>query len=119
MALIRFLLDENIDRRVAVALRQIGADVLTANDARTLGHTDREQFDTAIFFGRVFVTHDKDLLDTVKRARAHPGLIYIYRAHYTAQDTALLLADIHQSRTAEELRGRIIVFRDGPSAPKP
>lgn len=119
MALISYLFDENVDRRVAKALKAIGADALTANEAGTLGRTDREQFNEAVMRGRVFVTHDKDLLDIAKRTTQHSGLIYVYRAHYTAQDTALLLADIYQSRTAEDLAGGVMVFRDGPSAPKP
>lgn len=118
MAAISYLLDENIDRRVAVALRDIGVDVLTANDARMLGKSDREQFAEAIRRGRVFVTHDKDLLTIVWRFRPHSGLIYIYRAHHTAQDTANLLADIYRTRTAEELESRVMVFKDKPSAPK-
>lgn len=119
MSQITFLFDENMDRRVATALRGIGADVMTANNARTLGYNDREQFNTSVTLGRVFVTHDEDLLETVKRVQAHPGLIYVYRAQYKAQDTALLLAAIYQTHTAEELNSKVMAFYEGPSAPKP
>lgn len=118
MSEISFLFDENVSKRVAKALRTTGADVLTANDAKTLGFSDRGQFGIASTLGRVFVTHDRDLLAIAERAKTHKGLIYIYRERYTAQDTANLLADIHRTRTAEELDSKIMDFREGPQPPK-
>lgn len=114
MSQITFLFDENVSKRVAKALRAIGADVLTANEAKTLGFSDRSQFGIASTLGRVFVTHDRDLLAIAKRMTPHKGLIYIYRERYTAQDTADLLADIYRTRTAEELDSKIMDFREGP-----
>ncbi len=56
---IRLYLDEDVDVALATALRQRGIDVLTTQEAGTLGLPDEDQFAFATQAGRVFFTHNR------------------------------------------------------------
>lgn len=78
----RFLLDENVDRRVAVALAGQGLDAVHAVDAGVAGATDVAVFDRAIAGGRVVLTRDyADFSRLAKAAelagRSFPGVIFL------------------------------------------
>ena len=110
MSAIRFYLDENIDRRVAVALRRAGVDVETVNDANMLGFSDRSHLGYASTSKCVLVTHDSDFLDIGERIKPHTGIIFARRVGFTAQALAQALIDIHATQTAEERLNSILVI---------
>ena len=83
----RLLLDENIDRRVAVALAEHGIDAVDAVhavDAGLAGAADVALFDWAIAEGRVLLTRDyadfSRLAKAAERAgRSFPGVLFFSR----------------------------------------
>jgi predicted nuclease of predicted toxin-antitoxin system len=73
---IRFHLDENVSRSVAVGLRQRGIDVTTSADAGLIGASDEQQLAYARESNRVLYTHDDDFLSLHARGDAHAGIVY-------------------------------------------
>src|SRR5688572_3893415 len=73
---IRFHLDENVDPRIATALRRENADVTTTVEAGLRTRPDEEQLDFATRTGRVLVTHDEDLL-SLASSSPHRGIAYL------------------------------------------
>ena len=74
---VRFHLDENVDPRVASALRRHGADATTTVEAGLRAEPDIAQLDFALAEGRVLVTHDADFL----------------RSHLDKEDSATFATD--------------------------
>src|SRR5690606_37791127 len=73
---IRFYTDEHIDKAVAAALRQHGADVRRFVDMTPLGTDDPLQFTRAIHERRVVVTRDRDFLRLAAGGREHSGILF-------------------------------------------
>jgi hypothetical protein len=74
--------DEDIDRPLVEALRSHGLDVLTAQEAGTLGQTDLEQLHYASSLGRVILSYNR--LDfrrlhqqALETDRSHGGIVLI------------------------------------------
>ena len=64
----RFLADENLDRRVAVRLRRAGHDITSAPK----GLADKAAAELAKAQARVLLTHDEDFADSRTPVRAGP-----------------------------------------------
>jgi hypothetical protein len=73
---IRFHLDENCARAIAIGLRRHGIDVTTTPDAGLLGAIDEEQAAYALPQGRVIFTQDQDFLRIHALAVPHAGIAY-------------------------------------------
>ena len=76
MEQIRFYLDEHIHSAVAEGLRRRGVDVLTVQEARKTGLSDREQLTLALTAQRVIVTMDSDFLVLASEGLSHAGVAY-------------------------------------------
>jgi predicted nuclease of predicted toxin-antitoxin system len=73
---LRFHLDENVARAVAVALRSRGFDVTTTHDAGLRSKPDDTQMAYAHDAQRVLVTRDKDFLQLCREEHPHSGVVY-------------------------------------------
>ena len=73
---IKFYLDEQAPRAVALGLRQRGADVLTAQEAGMRGATDEQQVAFASQEHRVIFTQDADFLRIHAQGHPHAGIAY-------------------------------------------
>lgn len=78
----RFLLDENVDRRAAAALVQRGLDAVHAVDAGLAGASDVAVFEWAIRHERLLVTRDyRDFsylaVALVRTRRSFPGILFL------------------------------------------
>jgi hypothetical protein len=74
--MIRFQLDEQIAKAIAVGLRRRGIDVRTTFEAGLIGASDLDQLAAAEKSGRVFVTQDEDFLVLHARGIPHAGIVY-------------------------------------------
>ena len=73
-------LDENVDERLADALRRYGYDVQTVTDAHRKGQTDEAQLTHAARTARILISHDiADFVDLhrqwMEADRDHHGLM--------------------------------------------
>jgi predicted nuclease of predicted toxin-antitoxin system len=73
---IRFHLDENCPRALAVGLRRRGIDVTSTPEAGLLEATDEVQTAHALSEGRVIFTQDEDFLAIHASGTPHTGIVY-------------------------------------------
>jgi hypothetical protein len=78
---LRFYLDENVDVRIADALRRRGVHASTAGEAGMLGASDEDQLIHAARSRAVLVTGDHDFVtlarEWLERNRHHSSVIFI------------------------------------------
>jgi predicted nuclease of predicted toxin-antitoxin system len=74
------LMDEHVKSAITAGLRQLGADVLTAQEDGSAGLTDEELLDRATVLGRFVFTFDKDFLAIAaarqRRGQAFAGVVF-------------------------------------------
>ena len=73
---IRFHLDENCTKAIALGLRRQGIEVTTTPEAKLLGAIDAEQAAYALAQGRVIFTQDRDFLRINAAGVPHAGIAY-------------------------------------------
>jgi predicted nuclease of predicted toxin-antitoxin system len=73
---IRFHLDENCTKAIALGLRRHGIDVTTTPEAKLLGAIDEDQAAYALAQGRVIFTQDRDFLRINAAGVPHAGIAY-------------------------------------------
>ena len=74
----RFLVDEDMPRSTAKALRQIGHIAEDVRDVGLRGHSDQEVFDYAQAQGATLVTSDKDFSNILRfPPGTHAGIIVV------------------------------------------
>lgn len=73
---IKFYMDEQVPRAVALGLRQRGVDVLTVQEAGMRGVTDEQQVAFASQERRVIFTRDTDFLRIHAEGHPHAGIVY-------------------------------------------
>jgi predicted nuclease of predicted toxin-antitoxin system len=72
----KFLVDEDMARSTAVALRQAGHEAEDVRDVGLRGHSDQEVFDRAQAQGAILVTADKDFANILRfPLGSHAGII--------------------------------------------
>ncbi|MCL4506220.1 MAG: DUF5615 family PIN-like protein [Chloroflexi bacterium] len=76
---VRFYLDENVDPRIARALRRMDIDAITTVEANMRTLNDAAQWDYAKSQQRVIVTSDDDFLKRAAEDSDHPGLIFFMK----------------------------------------
>ena len=126
---IRFHLDEHVDPAVAVALRRVGIDVTTTNEAGLRTKDDETHFNFAKNEGRVIVTRDQDFHRLVSGAADHPGVAFYaattsLKENHRGIDSYLRSYDsggkwldiLNTSKVSRRLRGRM---REATSAGRP
>ena len=91
---IRFHLDENCPRALAVGLRRRGIDVTSTPEAGLLEATDEVQTAHALSEGRIIFTQDEDFLAIHSSGTPHPGIAYCKK----------------DTRSIEIIRGLILIW---------
>lgn len=107
MAEVSFLLDEHIDRAVAVRLRQAGIDTVTAAEAGLRQRSDDDHITFGLATGRVIVTLDRGFLLRHYANEQHAGIVYCRAATKTIGEFIEFLELVHDTYTAEEMVGRL------------
>lgn len=103
--------DENVWQPVADGLRRRGWDVTTANEAGTLGYSDREHLEFAPDRGWILLTFDDDfpeLAATEFAEEDHPGIRYVSQH---GRDVGALVRRIDatlQKIEARDVSGQVI-----------
>lgn len=94
---LRFHLDENVARAVAVALRSQGFDVTTTHDAGLRSKPDDTQMAYAHEEQRILVTRDKGFLQLCREEHPHSGVVYWPHGRSTkSSDMQALLIELLQ-----------------------
>jgi Domain of unknown function (DUF5615) len=104
---IRFHLDENTSRAIAVGLRRLGVDVTTTPEAGLLGEADPGQLAHASGEGRVLLTHDSDLLRLHAAGVPHAGIAYCRKDARTIGEIIQGLVLIWEIYDPDEMANRI------------
>jgi predicted nuclease of predicted toxin-antitoxin system len=102
-----FQLDEHIPSAVARALRRRGIDVETPAEAGLIGAPDGEQLSHAYAAGRVFVTHDPDLLRLHRQRHQHAGIAYCEQGTRSIGQIVAGLVLIYEVLEPSEMLGRV------------
>ena len=103
---IRFYTDEHVARAVVRALRERGVDVLTVNDAGTLGASDEEHLALALSETRVIFTQDDDFPRLHALGAAHAGKVYARQGTPISRIIQGLML-IYHVLTPEEMNGHV------------
>ncbi len=112
-ALFRFLVDENVPRRVAVRLRALGHDVVEAGVAATRGSSDDTLWRQAASQGRIFVT--RDVGATALSIRPSPVAIVLLRGPdtFTAVQIDAMFGAFWDHVDKDEITGHVVSVRPG------
>ena len=103
---VRFYTDEHISRAVIKGLRQRGVDVLSVQDTKLYGASDRDHLARATSEKRIIVTHDADFLRLNRTNHDHFGIAYAHR-FTSVGDMIRGLMLIHLVMTRDEMQGRV------------
>jgi predicted nuclease of predicted toxin-antitoxin system len=104
---IRFHLDENCPRAVALGLRRRGIDVTTTPDAGLLEASDEDQDAFALAQGRVIFTQDEDFLAMHASEPWHTGLAYCKKGTRSIGEIIRGLVLIWEVYDPEEMENRV------------
>ena len=104
---IRYLLDENVDPNVALALRQHGIDAITILEAGLRTCNDDDLLSFALREQRVIVTHDTDFLKLATQSHDHPGFAYSQMSELSLGRIIRRLILMYEVLTANEMQGRV------------
>ena len=111
----KFLIDEDMPRSTAVALRQAGHESVDVRDVGLRGHSDAEVFAYAQNLGAILVTADKGFANVLSFAPGtHSGLIVLrvpneLPTHQVNQELLHALADLAD----ENLKGLLVIVEVG------
>jgi hypothetical protein len=111
---IRLYIDEDaMSRALVQGLRARGVDVTTVLDEDMVGKDDESQLAYATEQGRVIYTFnvgDFFHLHTeyATQGKEHTGIIVVHRLHYSVGEQIRQLADLINTKTAEEMMNRLI-----------
>jgi predicted nuclease of predicted toxin-antitoxin system len=104
---IRFHLDENCPRALAVGLRRRGIDVTTTPEAGLLKATDEEQTAHAVGKGRVIFTQDEDFLAIQASGSPHSGIVYCKKDTLSIGEMIRGLTLIWEIYDPDEVAGKV------------
>jgi uncharacterized protein with PIN domain len=107
---IRFHLDEHVDRAVARGLRLRAIDVTTAADAGLLSAADEEHVAFALREQRVIYTNDADFLALHQRGIRHAGIAFCAPGSRTVGKVVRLLCLLNDCLSSGEIAGRVEYF---------
>ncbi|HTQ59114.1 MAG TPA: DUF5615 family PIN-like protein [Candidatus Solibacter sp.] len=103
-------LDENLPRRLASLLEEIGHDVHTVRDERLTGHADAEIWEAAQKESRFLITQDLDFSDLRKFAPgAHCGILLARLHSPTRRNLIERITELFQKEDVEQWAGRFVV----------
>ncbi len=104
---IRFHLDENCSKAIAIGLRLRGIEVTTTPDAGLMGATDERQAAYCVTEGRVLFTQDQDFLRLDARGVAHAGIAFSAKDTKSIGEIIRGLVLIWELCEPHELSGRV------------
>jgi predicted nuclease of predicted toxin-antitoxin system len=104
---IRFHLDENCTKAIAVGLRRHGIEVTTTPEVGLLGATDEEQAAFARLEGRVIFTQDRDFLRIHAAGVPHAGIAYCEKDTRSIGEVIAALVLSWEVYEPDEMRGRV------------
>ena len=104
---IRFHLDENSSKAIAVGLRHHGIEVTTTPEVGLIGATDEEQVAHARLQSRVIFTQDRDFLRLHAAGVPHAGIAYCEKDTRTIGDVIAALILLWEVYEPEEMRKRV------------
>lgn len=104
---IRFLLDENMPRPVAIGLRRRGVDAVTVQELGRAGLPDPDQIAFALQEGRVLATLDTDYLVLHANGTPHAGVAYAHPARRSVGHIIAALMLIHEVLEPADMLGRV------------
>jgi hypothetical protein len=107
VARIRFFLDENIPIAVAEQLQRRGIDAVTVRDLGLLGESDRDHMRRASEMGRVFCTHDADIIELAVAGIEHAGVVFGQQHKHSIGDWVRFLELITAVYEPQEMENRI------------
>ena len=102
----KFLLDQNADRRFAPYLRSLGHDVTVVPIDYPHSLPDHEIFAIAVNQGRVVITNDPDFSElVVRRGQPHTGIICmrVRQADYPTKQARLEYVLTHHAHELDQL----------------
>jgi hypothetical protein len=107
MARIRYQFDEHLSSVIAVELRRLGIDALTASEAGLRSKPDDEVLASAHAEARVVVTSDQDFLRLDAKGIRHSGIVYSVQGSRSIGEMVEYLLLICEVKTAEEMVGQV------------
>ena len=111
---IRYFFDEHLPTVAANALRAVGADVLTIDEAGRGGLPDPDQLRFATAADRVVVSHDSDFVNHgnafVAAGEDHAGVAYCHQLKYRGNVRGLIqaLLRLNATMTPAGLRNTVV-----------
>jgi len=103
---IKFYCDEHIHPAISTAMRNRGADILTAQDVPMLGVVDDSHLQFAASQGRAIITQDTDFLRLHKTGISHAGILFAHQSK-TMSEIIHSLIRIYQMKTEEAMNNQI------------
>ena len=103
---IKFYCDEHIHPAISTALRNRGADILTAQNVPMLGIADEAHLQFAASQGRAVITQDTDFLRLHKTGISHAGILFAHQSK-TMSEIIHSLIRVYQMKTEEDLENHI------------
>ena len=110
----RLKLDENLDVRLATALRALGHDVHTVIDEKLGGAVDSAVLRAARTELRTLITLDLDFANTVQfPPQAEAGIVVLRPSRPTLTQVATLLGVVVAELAGRQVAGRLFVASPG------
>lgn len=103
----RFHLDENCPKGIALGLRRLGIDVATTPEARLLRAADEEQTAYALSQGRTIATQDRDFLRIHAAGIPHAGIAYCEKDTRSIGEIISILALLWEIYETKEMQNRV------------
>ena len=107
MARIRFFLDENIPIAGSEPLQRRGIDAVTVRDLELRGESDADHMRRASEMGRVFCTHDADLIELASAGEDHAGIVFGQQHKHAIGDWVRFLELLTAVYEPKEMENRI------------
>jgi len=104
---IKFYCDEHIHPAISTALRNRGADILTAQDVPMLGIADEAHLQFATSQGRAVITQDTDFLRLHKTGVSHYGILFAHQSKSLSEIIHSLIR-VYQVSTEEDIKNNVV-----------
>ena len=109
----RFLLDQNIERRFAISLREAGHDVRVVGVDEPAGLPDSDVLERAHAQQRILLTKDRDFGDlAVRLSQPHAGVIYLRVRATNFADKWERLSAVLESHSSELTEFVVVTDRE-------
>lgn len=111
MGRLKIYTDENVDIRIAEALRRRGVDAFSANEKGMTGAADLEHLNYASHLKAVIFTHDRHFLEIAKKfskeGKSHWGVIFVSTNKLSIGECIKRLALYAEVLEADEMKNQI------------